>query len=102
MQIRDMMVPIGDGIELEVRRIQHAEPKGPVLVFLHESLGSIALWRKFPEKLAKATGCEALIYNRQGYGHSSDEEPQRLACPWQASRPEWRPSRCWPCSCHVV
>ena len=42
MQIRDMMVPVGDGIELEVRRIQHAEPKGPVLVFLHESLGSIA------------------------------------------------------------
>ena len=77
MQIRDMMVPVGDGIELEVRRIQHAEPKGPVLVFLHESLGSIALWRKFPEKLAKATGCDALIYNRQGYGHSSDEELPR-------------------------
>lgn len=67
------MVPVGDGVELEVRRIQHQEPKGPVLVFLHESLGSIALWRKFPEKLARATGCDALIYNRQGYGHSSDE-----------------------------
>ncbi len=71
------MVPVGDGVELEVRRIQHEESKGPVLVFLHESLGSIALWRKFPEKLAKATGCDALIYNRQGYGHSSDEELPR-------------------------
>ncbi len=67
------MVPVGAGVELEVRRIQHHDPKGPVLVFLHESLGSIALWRKFPEKLARATGCDALIYNRRGYGHSTDE-----------------------------
>lgn len=67
------MVPVGEGVELEVRRIQQHHPKGPVLVFLHESLGSIALWRKLPEKLARATGCDALIYNRRGYGHSSDE-----------------------------
>ena len=73
MQIRDRLVPVGEGVELEVRRIQHHDPKGPVLVFLHESLGSIALWRKFPEKLARATGCDALIYNRRGYGHSGDE-----------------------------
>ncbi|AXS84785.1 alpha/beta fold hydrolase [Marinobacter sp. Arc7-DN-1] len=73
MQIRDMMVPVGEGVELEVRRIQHQQQKGPVLVFLHESLGSIALWRKFPEKLARATGWDALIYNRQGYGQSTRE-----------------------------
>ena len=91
MQIRDMMVPVGDGIELEVRRIQHAEPKGPVLVFLHESLGSIALWRKFPEKLAKATGCDALIYNRQGYGHSSDEELPRPHDYLETAGEQWLP-----------
>ena len=91
MQIRDMMVPIGDGIELEVRRIQHAEPKGPVLVFLHESLGSIALWRKFPEKLAKATGCDALIYSRQGYGHSSDEELPRPHDYLETAGEQWLP-----------
>lgn len=73
MQIRDMMVPVGEGVELEVRRIQHEASTGPVLVFLHESLGNIALWRQFPEKLAQATGCDALIYNRLGYGRSSDE-----------------------------
>ena len=67
------MVPVGEGLELEVRRMQHAERQGPVLVFLHESLGSIALWRKFPEKLARETGWDALIYNRQGYGRSSPE-----------------------------
>lgn len=73
MQTQDLMVPLGDGVELEVQRIQHNRPAGPVLVFLHESLGSIALWRRFPEKLAQATGCDALVYNRLGYGRSSDE-----------------------------
>lgn len=73
IQISDMIVPVGEGVELEVRRIQHSDPQGLVLVFLHESLGSIALWRKFPEQLARATGCDALIYNRQGYGRSTDE-----------------------------
>ncbi len=67
------MVPVGEGVELEVRQLLHPDPQGPVLVFLHESLGSIALWRRFPEQLANATGCNALIYNRQGYGRSTDE-----------------------------
>jgi pimeloyl-ACP methyl ester carboxylesterase len=73
MKVSDSMVPLGQGVELEVRQIQHADPQGPVLVFLHESLGSIDLWRRFPEQLARATGCDALIYNRQGYGRSTDE-----------------------------
>ena len=46
------------------------EGSGPTLVFLHEGLGSIRQWRDFPEKVAKATGCRALIYDRYGYGNS--------------------------------
>ena len=42
----------------------------PTLVFLHEGLGSAALWRDFPETLAAATGCGALAYSRLGYGGS--------------------------------
>ena len=42
----------------------------PVLVFLHEGLGSIRQWREFPAKLAAATGCRALVYDRYGYGQS--------------------------------
>lgn len=42
----------------------------PVLVFLHEGLGSIRQWRDFPAQLAKATGCRALVYDRYGYGQS--------------------------------
>lgn len=43
----------------------------PTLVFLHDSLGCIELWRDFPQKLGEATGCSVLIYDRQGYGQSS-------------------------------
>lgn len=48
------------------------EPVGdePVLVFLHEGLGCIAMWRAFPEKLAEACGLPGLVYSRAGYGGS--------------------------------
>jgi pimeloyl-ACP methyl ester carboxylesterase len=57
-----------DGIRLECRRIAGAEP---TLVFLHEGLGSVSLWRDFPDRVAAATGLAALVYSRQGYGGSS-------------------------------
>lgn len=43
----------------------------PTLVLLHEGLGSIALWRDFPERLAEATGCSVFVYSRFGYGNST-------------------------------
>ncbi|NML41646.1 alpha/beta hydrolase [Chitinophaga sp. G-6-1-13] len=46
-------------------------PGRPVIVFLHDSLGSTALWRDFPQQLANATQCNALIYDRLGYGLSA-------------------------------
>jgi len=39
-------------------------------VLLHEGLGSVALWRDFPARLAAATGCGALVYSRWGHGAS--------------------------------
>ncbi len=42
----------------------------PTLVFLHEGLGSVAMWRDFPERVAAASGCRALLYSRYGYGQS--------------------------------
>ena len=44
--------------------------RSPVLVFLHEGLGSIAQWRDFPEALVQRTGLPALLYDRQGHGRS--------------------------------
>lgn len=42
----------------------------PVIVFLHEGLGSVAMWKDFPRKLAERSKCGALIYSRYGYGKS--------------------------------
>jgi pimeloyl-ACP methyl ester carboxylesterase len=42
----------------------------PVIVMLHEGLGSIAMWKDFPKRVAEATGCEVLVYSRYGHGKS--------------------------------
>ena len=42
----------------------------PVIVMLHEGLGSIAMWRDFPDRVAEATGCGVLVYSRYGHGKS--------------------------------
>ena len=54
------------------RRLEYQRSGGrePTLVFLHEGLGSIRQWRDFPERVARATGCAALVYDRYGYGES--------------------------------
>lgn len=58
------------GHRLECVRIGGAKT-APTLVFLHEGLGSVALWKDFPARVAAATGCPALVYSRAGYGRSS-------------------------------
>ena len=42
----------------------------PTIVFLHDSLGCVELWRKFPLELGEITNCNVLMYDRQGYGNS--------------------------------
>jgi pimeloyl-ACP methyl ester carboxylesterase len=59
------------GLRLEYDLIRTAEATAPMLVFLHEGLGSVALWKDFPRELAHAVGCNALVYSRRGYGQSS-------------------------------
>ena len=58
------------------RRLEYERLPGkvgaPVLVLLHEGLGSVRLWRDFPQKLAAATGFPLVVYSRYGYG---DSEP---------------------------
>lgn len=52
----------------------------PVIVLLHEGLGSIAMWRDFPQRVADETGCEALAYSRHGYGGSDPvSEPRQVS-----------------------
>lgn len=59
-----------NGSRLECRWIGQAQSGRPVLVFLHEGLGSVAQWRDFPDRVAQALGLPALVYSRAGYGGS--------------------------------
>ncbi len=64
------------GHRLEYRRIAGDAAK-PALVFLHEGLGSTALWKDFPDAVAAATGSAAVVYSRHGYGRSDRLEAPR-------------------------
>ena len=52
-----------------------------VLVFLHEGLGSRAMWRDFPAKLCAAAGMRGLVYSRPGYGKSTPRAPEERWAP---------------------
>jgi len=57
-------------------RIEHAwvgvdDASAPLIVFLHEGLGSLAMWKDFPQQLCAAAGCRGLVYSRPGYGRST-------------------------------
>jgi pimeloyl-ACP methyl ester carboxylesterase len=58
------------GHRLDYEWIGPGPDKTPTLVFLHEGLGSVAMWRDFPAKVAAATGLGTLVYSRHGYGKS--------------------------------
>jgi len=64
----DSIVEI-DGTSLKVRRLELDSPRATI-IFLHDSLGCIPVWRDFPESLCAATRCNGIIYDRQGYGGS--------------------------------
>lgn len=55
-------------------RVEYTDVAGDAslapLLFLHEGLGSVALWRGFPERIAAATGRRAVAYSRLGHGFS--------------------------------
>ena len=57
------------GIALETLHIPGPVER-PTLVFLHEGLGSVALWRDWPQQLCQRLGLAGLVYSRQGYGQS--------------------------------
>ena len=46
-------------------------------MFLHEGLGSADLWRDFPDRLAAASGLDAIVYSRHGNGRSSPLRERR-------------------------
>ena len=57
-----------EGMTIEYRMI--GSPSAPMIVLLHEGLGSVAAWGKFPDRLAERIGASVFAYSRPGYGAS--------------------------------
>jgi pimeloyl-ACP methyl ester carboxylesterase len=70
-------------VEVDGRRVETVEyagtPDRRALVLLHEGLGSVGLWRDFPEELARATGRRVVAFSR--FGHGRGAPPPRRRTP---------------------
>lgn len=67
-------------VDIEYVWVGSTDGAAPVLVFLHEGLGSRSMWRDYPQQLCDAVGMRGLVLSRYGYGQSTqrpvDEEWQ--------------------------
>lgn len=70
------MVEIVQGRRIEYQ-LKTCGAGAGTMVFLHEGLGSVAMWKDFPERCAGAAGCDALVYSRYGYGQSDPIDAPR-------------------------
>ncbi len=61
------------GRPLEIEHEWVGEPRGaaPLVVFLHEGLGSVSMWRDFPRRLCEDHGFSGFVFSRYGYGGST-------------------------------
>ncbi len=65
------------GSSLELERISAPRPSEVTVIFLHEGLGCVGLWRDFPRRVVETLGVHALVYSRRGYGASEPVELPR-------------------------
>jgi len=58
-------------IKIEYEWVGEPHSEGTILVFLHEGLGSIAMWKDYPKQLCEELGLKGLVFSRPAYGQSS-------------------------------
>lgn len=68
----------GRPVRVEYQWLAPERTAAPLMVFLHEGLGSLAMWRDFPQRLCDAVGCRGLVYSRPGYGRSTPRAPDEV------------------------
>ncbi|HPW31148.1 MAG TPA: alpha/beta hydrolase [Rhodoferax sp.] len=61
----------GRRVRIEHQWIAPERTQSALIVFLHEGLGSLAMWKDFPQRLCDAAGFRGLVYSRPGYGRST-------------------------------
>ncbi len=69
VEIQDRQVVI-QGTTIAAEHIKCGESDRPPLVFLHEALGSIRMWKDFPARLCQRSGLNGIVFDRQGHGRS--------------------------------
>ena len=65
----------GRELNIEYQWVGADEASVPLMVFLHEGLGSLAMWKDYPGRMCEALGCRGLVYSRPGYGRSTPRAP---------------------------
>jgi pimeloyl-ACP methyl ester carboxylesterase len=65
----------GQPLRIEHRWVGHLASTLPTVVFLHEGLGSVAMWKDFPERLCAEHGFKGMVFSRYGYGRSTPRPP---------------------------
>ncbi|WP_205806474.1 alpha/beta hydrolase [Burkholderia sp. Ac-20365] len=58
-------------LDIEYRWLNAHLADAPLAVFLHEGLGSVAMWKNWPQTLCDRLGMRGLVYSRPGYGRST-------------------------------
>ncbi len=74
IEVQFVDVPFdGHTVRIEHRWLAPARERddAPLVVFLHEGLGSVAMWRDYPQALCDAGGYRGLVFSRPGYGRST-------------------------------
>lgn len=71
----------GRPVRIEYQWVGEGDAATPLLVFLHEGLGSLSMWRDFPQALCSALACRGLVYSRPGYGQSTPREADEAWAP---------------------
>ena len=71
----------GQPLRLEYQWVGAAASATPPIVFLHEGLGSVAMWKDFPERLCADHGLRGLVFSRYGYGRSTPKPPAERWAP---------------------
>ncbi len=71
----------GRRVSIEYRWLGPQGRAAPLMVFLHEGLGSVSMWRDFPSQLCQTLGCRGLVYSRPGYGQSTPRPAQERWSP---------------------
>jgi len=69
------LVVDGRDVRIEHAWVGDADAAAPLIVFLHEGLGSLAMWKDFPRTLCAAARARGLVFSREGYGRSTPRAP---------------------------